>query len=87
MIQFSRNNYLMRGLFFILILSTISCDKNKSMDDECYLSPERGPCKAMLPRYFYNSESGQCEEFIWGGCDGVVPFVTMEECQKGCSNS
>ena len=56
------------------------------MDDECYLSPERGPCKAMLPRYFYNSESGQCEEFIWGGCDGVVPFVTMEECQNGCSN-
>jgi len=23
-------------------------------------------------------------KFIWGGCGGVVPFETMEECNNEC---
>ena len=31
---------------------------------------------------------GKCKEFTWGGCDGIVPFDTMEECEKcECSKS
>ncbi|MBA4146415.1 MAG: proteinase inhibitor I4 serpin, partial [Cytophaga sp.] len=26
----------------------------------------------------------KCKEFIWGGCGGVVPFETLEECKGGC---
>lgn len=48
---------------------------------ECTLVPNVGPCNAAFPRYYYDQEEGQCKQFIWGGCDGVVPFETLEECE------
>ena len=41
---------------------------------------------AAFPRYYYDSDAGQCKEFIWGGCGGVVPFETMADCKEGCGN-
>lgn len=38
--------------------------------DPCTLEPVSGFCKAYMPRYFYNSTSGNCERFIYGGCGG-----------------
>lgn len=46
-----------------------------------------GPCDGAFPRYFFNQETGQCELFTWGGCDGVVPFETWQECVSGCQDS
>ncbi|MEA1881218.1 MAG: BPTI/Kunitz domain-containing protein [Candidatus Marinimicrobia bacterium] len=37
-----------------------------------------------MPRYYYNQDAGKCKEFTWGGCGGVVPFVTMPECKSAC---
>jgi len=51
-------------------------------ESKCDLIPLAGFCKAAIPRYFYNKSSGSCEEFYWGGCYGVVPFETMEECES-----
>jgi hypothetical protein len=56
----------------------------KDMKKRCGLKPEGGPCKAMYWKYFFDPEKGNCREFIWGGCDGVVPFETEEECMKMC---
>lgn len=50
----------------------------------CRLTPDPGSCKAYMPRYYYNWSTNSCEEFIWGGCGGVVPFETLEECQGAC---
>ena len=47
----------------------------------CTLEPNRGPCEAYIPKYYFDSDAGVCKEFIWGGCGGVVPFDTLEECQ------
>lgn len=47
----------------------------------CELTPDPGPCEALIERYFYNQETGECEMFHWGGCEGVVPFETLEECE------
>lgn len=49
---------------------------------DCALIPDPGPCEALIPKYYFDQESGECKEFFWGGCDGVVPFDTMEECEE-----
>lgn len=50
--------------------------------ERCNLIPDPGPCDAAIPKYYFNRVTGKCEEFTWGGCGGVVPFQTMEECQQ-----
>ncbi|MEM1258559.1 MAG: BPTI/Kunitz domain-containing protein [Bacteroidota bacterium] len=48
----------------------------------CDLEPDVGPCDAAFPRYYFDKETQECKEFIWGGCDGTVPFETMEACRE-----
>ena len=62
----------------------INCKKDCIKSDSCNLEPDPGPCKAYMPRYYYDKKDKKCKEFIWGGCNGVVPFETMEECEKQC---
>ncbi len=64
-----------------LILVAVSCVEPPVQPALCTLEPDPGPCKAYFERYFFNENTGKCEMFIWGGCDGVVPFETMEECK------
>ena len=59
---------------------------DSSRDEKCFLEPDPGPCEAAISR-FYLGEDGQCKEFLWGGCDGVAPFETIEECRTACGIS
>uniref|UniRef100_H9G9K1 BPTI/Kunitz inhibitor domain-containing protein n=1 Tax=Anolis carolinensis TaxID=28377 RepID=H9G9K1_ANOCA len=53
--------------------------------DLCLLPPNQGDCYAYMPRFFYNSTSGKCEKFIYGGCGGNENnFMTREECYYAC---
>lgn len=52
----------------------------------CDLEPDPGPCFAAIPAYYFNQDSQSCAEFIYGGCAGVVPFWTLEECESECSS-
>jgi len=48
---------------------------------------ESGMCLAYFPVYGYNSETGECEEFVYGGCGGNENrFDTKEACEKTCSS-
>lgn len=58
--------------------------KVKKMDPKCLQKGETGRCRAAIRRYYFDSEKGKCQMFIWGGCGGIVPFETMESCQKTC---
>ena len=84
-------------IFFSIILLLSACGTSKkaseaqsviqktdSLNKRCHLSPEPGMCRAVKPRYYYDQTEGKCKEFIWGGCQGVVPFNTLEECMKAC---
>ena len=51
----------------------------------CHLEPETGPCKASLEKYYFDSETKSCKPFVWGGCQGTVPFDTVELCQGLCA--
>jgi len=53
---------------------------------ECFLLPEAGLCLGYFPRYYFNIDTGLCEEFIYGGCQGNENnFHTMAECHAHCS--
>lgn len=51
----------------------------------CAFKADDGPCKAMLKRFFFNVHTQQCEEFIYGGCEGNQNrFESLEECKEKC---
>jgi len=52
----------------------------------CDLEPDPGPCFAAIQAYYFNQESQSCADFTWGGCGGVVPFWTLNECQSACGS-
>lgn len=57
---------------------------NGPKDPRCTMVPEKGPCKAIFWKYHYDQKNNSCKEFMYGGCDGVVPFDTKEDCEKFC---
>ncbi|XP_013401614.1 keratin-associated protein 10-7 isoform X2 [Lingula anatina] len=51
----------------------------------CEAPKDPGPCKAAEQMYYYNSKSKQCEQFVYGGCQGNGNrFRTKEECEQTC---
>uniref|UniRef100_A0A8C9X8G6 BPTI/Kunitz inhibitor domain-containing protein n=1 Tax=Sander lucioperca TaxID=283035 RepID=A0A8C9X8G6_SANLU len=61
------------------------CMQNCHTEEVCKQRPKTGPCKAHIPRYFYNSSSMSCELFIYGGCKGNQNnFKTEKECMQNC---
>jgi hypothetical protein len=72
-------------LFLILLLGLFSfskCEKECAVSKNCLIQPESGPCKALFIKYYYDREEKKCKEFVYGGCGGVVPFETLEECKQ-----
>ncbi|XP_067597355.1 tissue factor pathway inhibitor isoform X5 [Pseudorca crassidens] len=52
----------------------------------CAFKADDGPCKAMIKRFFFNIHTQQCEEFIYGGCEGNQNrFESLEECKEKCT--
>lgn len=64
------------------VISLVNLILNPS-PEECNIIPEVGPCDGICPTYYYNQDSGQCEEFITGCC-GVEAFDTQQSCQDIC---
>ena len=75
-IQFT---FVMLGVAVLLYACDTKCD---ALPSACELAPEPGPCFAAIPKYYFDSVEQTCKEFTWGGCGGVVPFDTLEECQQ-----
>ena len=50
----------------------------------CHYIPNAGICLAAIPKYYYDQEENECMEFTWGGCGGLVPFETLEDCESSC---
>jgi hypothetical protein len=71
--------YLIATLVFLLVPT--GCEEECKRPARCSLDPDPGPCYAYARRYYYDFASRRCKEFTWGGCDGVVPFNTLQECQ------
>ena len=54
--------------------------------DPCKLPPEKGPFDGKIKRYYFNSTSGLCLPFIYGGCFGNDNnFFSQYLCEQQCS--
>merc|ERR1712048_789055 len=63
-------------------------DKGKDKKDPiCLLEKEVGRCKKYVPRFYYDSDSDECKEFVFGGCDGNANnFKTEKDCAEACKD-
>ncbi|XP_049513034.1 carboxypeptidase inhibitor SmCI-like [Dermacentor silvarum] len=69
------------------ILSTTVFRKVEAHDG-CFLQPKVGKCKAAFQRWFYNISARQCQQFIYGGCDGNSNnFRDKMECERLCGGA
>jgi len=50
----------------------------------CLKRPDPGPCKNGRPGYFYDYRTDRCRSFNYGGCEGRVPFTSIDACVKTC---
>lgn len=71
-------------ILILALITLIGCEQDADCEKSaaCSLEPDPGLCKAYIKRYYYDQTEKKCKEFIWGGCDGVVPFETLEECKQ-----
>ncbi|XP_077396556.1 kunitz-type protease inhibitor 2 [Festucalex cinctus] len=54
-------------------------------EEECLSSPDPGPCRAAFPKFYFDSATGSCQSFIYGGCRGNKNrYDSAEECQARC---
>ncbi|KAL4712218.1 hypothetical protein ACJJTC_011079 [Scirpophaga incertulas] len=44
-----------------------------------------GHCKGGFPRYGFNTKTGKCQKFTYGGCGGNGNnYKTLKECKETC---
>jgi len=54
---------------------------------DCLLPKVKGPCRAIIDSWYYNSGTGSCELFQWSGCGGNNNrFSEKSFCQLHCSS-
>lgn len=57
----------------------------KEEKSPCHLEDEPGPCRGLVPRYFFDFKTKECKRFSYGGCFGNANnFKTIKECQERC---
>ena len=70
---------------FMGVIKFVVNDESKEKEiDSCELKPDVGLCKGNIIRYYFDETTNSCQEFICGGCGGVVPFDTLSRCQMLC---
>ncbi|MXQ86684.1 hypothetical protein E5288_WYG012958 [Bos mutus] len=61
-------------------------DEAASKPALCLEPKVTGGCNAVMTRYFYNAQTGLCEQFVYDGCEGNGNnFEKLEDCLKTCS--
>lgn len=76
---------VLASLLAIVALGSLAgCSSQPALPEACDAKPQSGRCRAAIPRYWFDERAGECRAFIWGGCDGVVPFDTYRQCHTQC---
>ncbi|KAM7288500.1 boophilin-H2 [Ixodes scapularis] len=71
----------MKAVILLCLVGVVVAQRNAI----CRLPKVVGPCKAALPRFYFNVDTGRCEDFRYGGCKGNENnFQLIEDCKKAC---
>lgn len=72
------------GVFLHIITEGLGnpLKENRSI---CLLPPDEGPCRALIPQFYYDRYTQSCKLFHYGGCYGNDNrFEDLDECEKSC---
>jgi Kunitz/Bovine pancreatic trypsin inhibitor domain len=75
----------MRKLLFVLVV-VVSCLMifiDGAQPDACKLAHATGPCRAAIPRFYFDPVSSKCEAFLYGGCQGKNVMTVLNGGQDG----
>uniref|UniRef100_A0A6B0V2R9 Putative kunitz n=1 Tax=Ixodes ricinus TaxID=34613 RepID=A0A6B0V2R9_IXORI len=65
-----------------------TCKEHGHSHHDCESPKDAGPCLAYIPRWFFNVDTSECEEFIYGGCQGNYNnYESLEQCQRICARA
>ena len=52
----------------------------------CMLPMEKGPCREDHEKYYFDTNTGKCQKFSFGGCFGNLNnFESLDECESTCN--
>ena len=58
---------------------------NSGRPQVCELDSFTGPCRAFIPRIYFNRQTGRCERFVYGGCQSNGNnFQSTSDCIQVC---
>nr|AAG44250.1 peptidylglycine alpha-amidating monooxygenase [Calliactis parasitica] len=61
-------------------------DNKASFPAFCMLEHDTGPCRAAMPRWYFDAKARSCTRFIYGGCSGNENnFASKRECEAKCT--
>ncbi|XP_013413037.1 papilin-like [Lingula anatina] len=62
------------------------CERACVREKVCCFRSDPGPCRANIPRWYFDSIDGACKQFTYGGCKGNGNnFETELQCQGLCT--
>ena len=54
----------------------------------CEMASDTGRCRGYFRKFYYDAASGECREFVYGGCEGNDNrFNSIKECEARCKNN
>ncbi|GLH08261.1 Taicatoxin, serine protease inhibitor component [Gryllus bimaculatus] len=69
----------------LAIVLLCAAGASEAQENLCRLPSDSGSCFAYIPSYFFNSATGSCEKYIYGGCEGNAKrFSTVSDCENRC---
>uniref|UniRef100_A0A914XAN7 BPTI/Kunitz inhibitor domain-containing protein n=1 Tax=Plectus sambesii TaxID=2011161 RepID=A0A914XAN7_9BILA len=76
------------ALIIFLWIAVQSSSQQFFGGSNCLLPRREGPCRARIPRFYYNAREQRCATFYYGGCQGNANnFESYEECEYRCRRS
>ncbi|CAG7824316.1 unnamed protein product [Allacma fusca] len=77
-------------IFYVMALLCTSSfaafeDSHEPQKGDCFLPKKVGPCRALIPAFYFDKSLGACKFFSYGGCQGNANnFDTREDCEELC---
>ncbi|XP_077523239.1 papilin-like [Amblyomma americanum] len=73
------------GGYTLIAGGDFNIDMSISPPEVCNYPVDSGPCLAHMLRFFYNTVTKSCEQFVYSGCGGNQNnFRTYGACEKKC---